>query len=178
MAMALLSLAVLILVLGCSSPLQKAQKLFNEGKYEEVIAQYGSDPNVATVVTQAKEKLAEKMVADGKYAAVLELYPETAAAKAAMEKLAEQLFNEKKYAEVIAKYPETTWAVQAKAELDKQAAAAPEVVAKEKAAQTELDRIMKIKMAALRTKALKEFVANPKYAGTRAVAKAQQTLGK
>ena len=75
--------AMIVMVLGCSSPMAKAQKLFNEGKYEEVIAQYGSDPNVAAVVTQAKEKVAEKMLTEGKYAAIVEMYPETMAAKEA-----------------------------------------------------------------------------------------------
>jgi hypothetical protein len=180
-AVVLLAIAALILMAGCSSPTDKAQKLFNAGKYEEVIAQYGSDPNVAAVVTQAKEKLAEKMVADGKYAAVLELYPETAAAKAARDKLAEQLFLAKNYAELIAKYPETSWAAQAKVELDKQAAATIATsgvsAAKDKAAQAELDRILKVRIKDLRMKALKEFVANPAYTGTKAVARAQKELG-
>ncbi len=178
----LLALAGLILVLGCSSPAAKAQKMFNDGKYQELIAQFGNDPNVSAVVAQAKEKLAAQWVSEGKYDSVLALYPQTAAAKDAKEKLAEQLFNAKDYAGVIAKYPETSWAAKAKAELDKQAAATPPAggvsPAKEKAAQAELDRIMKVKMKDLRTKALKEFVANPQYAGTKAVTKAQAEIGK
>jgi len=190
-AIVVLAIASLALMAGCSSPTDKAQKLFNEGKYEEVIAQYGSDPNVAAVVTQAKEKLAENMVAEGKYAAVLELYPETAAATAAKNKLAEQLFLAKNYAEVIAKYPETTWAAQAKIEMDKAAATPPSGGSKpgqggaggvsadtEKAAQAELDRILAVKVPNLKKKALQEFTSNPKFAGTRALTKAQTELGK
>ena len=191
--------AMIVMVLGCSSPMAKAQKLFNEGKYEEVIAQYGSDPNVAAVVTQAKEKVAEKMLTEGKYAAIVEMYPETMAAKEAKNKLAEQLFMQKNYAEVIAKYPDTPWAAQAKMEMDKAAQGGSDVnsgkdgakkpddgskpggdnmAAKEKAAQVEYDRIMGIKMKDLRVKGLKEFVANPQYAGTAAVKKAQAELSK
>lgn len=186
-AIVLLAVASLALMVGCSSPTDKAQKLYNEGKYEEVIAQYANDPNLSAIVTQAKEKLAEKMVADGKYAAVVEMYPETAAATAAKNKLAEQLFLAKNYAEVIAKYPETSWAAQAKMEMDKAAAAVQTgkegagkgvSPATEKAAQAELDRILKVRMKDLRMKALKEFVANPQYAGTKAVAKAQGELSK
>ena len=193
-AVLLLTAAVLIFATGCSSPITKAQKLYNEGKYEEVIAQYGSDPNVAAVVIQAKEKLAEKLLMEGKYAVVVEMYPETAAAKEARNKLAEQLFLQKHYAEVIAKYPETPWAAQAKIEMDKAAqgggdnggakkpdqgggggGAGSEI---EKAAQTEYERIMAIKMKDMRVKALREFVAKAQFAGTKAVAKAQAELGK
>jgi hypothetical protein len=178
---------LVVLAVGCSSPMEKAQKLFNEGKYQEVIAQYGNDPNVAAVVTQAKEKLAAAMLSAGKYDSVLVLYPETAAAKEAHNKLAEQLFKSGNFAEVLAKYGDTPWAVQAKAELDKQQSATtpggkpgqPAVsAATEKAAQVEFDRIMKIKMKDLRTKSLKEFAAKAEFAGTKAVQKAQQELGK
>ncbi len=174
---------LVVLAVGCSSPMEKAQKLFNDGKYEEVIAQYGSDPNVAVVVTQAKEKLAALWVTQGKYDSVLIRFPETAAAKDARNKLAEQMFLAKDYAGVIAKYPDTPWAAQAKIELDKLANAPapgqPGVTpAKEKAAQAEFDRIMKIKMKDLRTKSLREFVAKAEFAGTKAVQKAQTELGK
>ncbi len=181
---------LVVLAVGCSSPMEKAQKLFNEGKYEDVLTQYGSDPNVAIVVTQAKEKLAAQMVTEGKYDSVLIRFPETAAAKDARNKLAEQLFLAKKYAEVIAKYGDTPWAIQAKIELDKAAATPPSggskpgqggaggvSAEKEKAAQTELDRIMAIKMKNLRVKSLGEFVAKPDYAGTKAVAAAKKELG-
>lgn len=170
-----------VLAVGCSSPMEKAQKLFNEGKYEEVLTLYGSDPNVAIVVTQAKEKLAAQMVTEGKYDSVLIRFPETAAAKDARNKLAEKLFLAKDYGGVIAKYGDTPWAIQAKIELDKQANAPgqPGVTpAKEKAAQAEFDKIMKIKMKDLRTKSLRAFVAKPEFAGTKAVQKAQTELGK
>jgi hypothetical protein len=175
----ILAVTMLVLLFGCSSPAAKAQKMFNEGKFQEIITQFGNDPNVSTIVAQAKEKLASQWVTEGKYDSVLAMYPETMAAKDAKEKLAEQLFNNKQYTDVIAKYPETSWATKAKAELDKQAANPPGGVsaAKEKAAQAELYKIMKIKMKDLRTKSLKAFVAKPEYAGTKAVVKAQKELG-
>lgn len=175
-------LAGLILNLGCS-PASKAQKMFNEGKYEEVIAQYGGDPSMSAIVAQSKEKLAEKMVAEGKYEAVVQMYPETAAAKQARDKLGEQLFNARDYNGVIAKYPETTWAVKARAELDKQGGGSKPgqggvSAEKEKAAHAELDRILGIKVPNLKKKALQEFIAKPEYAGTHAMTLAQQELGK
>ena len=178
--------AGLILALGCMSPAAKAQKMFNDGQFEQVIAQYGGDPAMSAIVTQAKEKVAEKMLADSKYEAVIQMYPETAAAKEAKNKLAEQLFTSGHYTEVIAKYGDTPWAIQAKTKMDSIAAAlqaakggkqAAASAAKEKAAQTELNSIMKIKMKDLRTKALNGFVAKPEYAGTKAVAKAHKELG-
>jgi hypothetical protein len=183
-------LAGLILAIGCTSPASKAQKMYNEGKYEEVIVKYGSDPSMAAIVTQAKEKLAEKMVTEGKYEAVIQMYPETAAAGEARNKLAEQLFLAKKYDEVIAKYPETTWAAQARAEKDKisqggggggggtKPGGGGVSADTEKAAQAELDGILKVKVPDLKKKALREFIADPKHAGTQAVTKAQTELGK
>ena len=160
--------------------------MFNEGKYEEIITLYANDPNMSAIVGQAKEKIAEKWVTEGKYDSVLAIYPETAAAKEAMNKKAEQLFMAGNYQEVVDKYMDTPWGAQAKAKLDSIAAADNKSgsdkggvsAAVEKAAQVELDRIMKIKMKDLRTKSLKEFVANSKYAGTKAVKKAQAELAK
>jgi len=183
-------LAGLVLAIGCSSPASKAQKMYNEGKYEEVIVQYGNDPNMAAIVTQAKEKLAEKMVTEGKYEAVIQMYPETAAAKEARNKLAEQLFLARKYDEVIAKYPETTWAAQARAEKDKISqgggggstpgggGSGGVSADKERAAQADLDRVLAIKVPNLKKKALQEFIAKPEHAGTRALTTAQTELGK
>ena len=195
-----LVLAVLLVfaglyLIGCSSPLQKAQALYNSGNYEQVITQYGNDPTCANLVADAKEKIAEKMLADGKYASVIEMYPETKAATDAKNKLADQLFADGKFEEVIAKYPESPAALRAKMELEKMKQeaenkameedktksakdAAAAMKEKNMKADAALNKIMGIKMKDLKTKALKEFVANPEYKGTNAVKKAQTELSK
>ncbi|MFZ5434631.1 MAG: tetratricopeptide repeat protein [Calditrichota bacterium] len=182
-------------LIGCASPQQKAQALFNAGNYEQVVAQYGNDPSCAGLVADSKEKIAEKMLADGKYAAVLEMYPDTKAAKEAENKLAEQLFVAGKYEEVIAKYPNSPFAMKAKTALEamkmeEEAKATEDAKTKGKAdataklkemnlkADAEFNKIMGIKMKDLRMKALKEFIAKPEFKGTNAIKKAQAELSK
>jgi len=183
-------------LLGCSSPQQKAQKLFSAGQYEQVVTQFGSDPSCAGLVADSKEKLAEKMMADGKYAAVVEMYPDTKAAQEAKNKLAEQLFADGKFQDVISMYPNSPAAGRARAEImrmqqeeqakmdagqkGKKPAPAAQSPSKEAnmKADAELQKIMKIKLKDLRMKALKEFVAKPEFKGTPAVKKAQLELSK
>jgi hypothetical protein len=181
----LLVLAALYLV-GCASPQDKAQKMFNAAQYEELVAKYGSDPQLAGLVSQAKEKLAEKLLAEGKFQSILEMYPETAVAKEAKNKIAEGLLAEKKFQEILDKYADTPAAQFARLELEQAKGNVPGAPGnvdtnkggsdKNAKAQAEFDRIMKVRVPALRTKALKEFIANPVYAGTPAVAKAKSVL--
>jgi len=176
----LMAFAALYLI-GCSSPMQKAQKLMAEGKYEEVIAAYGSNPELASIVADAKEKLAVNLFNEGKYQEVLDNYPESAAAKEAMSKLADMLFAEGKFQEVIDKYPGTPAAAKAQVELDKQKQAeesAGNVADRNAKAEAKLKEIMAVKVKALRDKALKEFVDNPLYKGTPAAKKAADALKK
>ncbi len=56
----LMAVLVAILVIGCASKEQKAQKLFDQGWYEEVIAQYPDLP----IARSAKEKLQQAATAD------------------------------------------------------------------------------------------------------------------
>jgi hypothetical protein len=182
-----LTILITIVLLGCATPQEKAQKMMAAGQYEQVVALYQNDPNLAAVVKQAKDKIAEKLLAEGKYSSVLEVYPTSPAAKEAKNKLAEQLLNEKKFQEVIDKYGDTPAALIAKAELEKlqiQADAATgaqgnngaQAKVREDKANAELARIMSVKIKELRMKALKEFVANPTYKGTAAVQKARAQI--
>lgn len=177
----LMAFAALYLI-GCASPMQKAQKLMAAGKYEEVIATYGSNPELATIVADAKEKQAVKLFSEGKYQEILDKYPETAAAKEAMSKLADLLFAEGKFQEVIDKYPGTPAAARARAELDKQRQeqeqTAGNVAERNAKADAKLKEILGIKVKALRTKALTEFVADPLYKGTPAAKRAADELKK
>jgi|GEM_PF-3708626 len=105
---ALLAFALLALA-GCSTPEQRAQKLFDQGKYEDVVSRYPDLP----LAQQAKDKIAEHLLAEGRYADVLAQYPDSPSAAQAQDKLAEELFNQGKYSEVIAQYPESPAAAQA-----------------------------------------------------------------
>jgi len=180
-------LAVIGLVLGgCASPEQRAQKLFDQGKYEEVLKKYADQP----VAKQAKDKVAEKMLAEGKYEEilanyadtpsvneatnkiaekmvadkrfddVLKMYPNTPAANMARNALAEQLFADKKMDELVAKYPNTQAGMKARTEM----------------AKVEYDKIMKMKAKKARQAGLEGFLKNPKFAGTEWAMKAQEAL--
>ncbi len=79
-------LAILTL-LGCSSPQQKAQQLFNNAQYQELIEKYpDADP---ALVAQAKDSLAAPLFNEGNYQGVIEQYPESAFAEQAKAKIAE-----------------------------------------------------------------------------------------
>jgi hypothetical protein len=177
-----------LLILGCSSPAEQAQKMFQGGQYQQLIDKYSSDPAMADLVMKSKEMLAEALVKEGKYEEVLEMYPDSKASVEAKAKLAEALLAEGKLAEVIAMYPETPAAIKAKLMLeqargdslttvtgkqDAKIEAQAETI--EVAAQREYDRIMKIKNPRLRATELKTFAENPKFKGTKA---AQAAAGK
>lgn len=107
--------AVLALVwLGCSSPMKEAQTMYDQGQYEQLIAKYNSNPEMASIVQMAKDKLVEKLFADGKYNTIVEMYPDSKMMKEARNKLAEQLLAEGKLDEVLSKYGDTPAAMQAR----------------------------------------------------------------
>lgn len=113
----LLVSAVTLFLIGCSSPMKEAQKMMDAGQYEQVITKFGSNPELASIVTMAKDKIVEKLFAEGKYNAIIEMYGDHRMAKDAKNKLAEALLAENKLDEVIAKYPESPAAMQAKLKL-------------------------------------------------------------
>jgi len=147
-------LALVALFVGCATPEQKAQKLFEQGKYDEILAQYGNLP----IATEAKNKLAEKLFNEGKFDEVLKTYPDSPSAPMAKGKIAEKMFNEGKYQDVIAGYADTEWAMKAKEALAKQA----------------FDAIDKEKDKKKKIAGLEDIVKN--YAGTQTAANAQQML--
>src|SRR3989339_950739 len=113
--MAFIMAAVIgLLLLGCSSPAEDAQKMFTEGKYQELVTKYGSDAAMASIVGQAKEKLAEALFKEGKFDEVIASYPDSKYADQAKEQLAQQLFMQNKFDELIAKYPDSRAAARAK----------------------------------------------------------------
>lgn len=195
--MTALALAVLVLA-GCGNNQTRAQRLYDAGRYDEVVARYGSDPAAQDVVAKARDKIADGLLQAGRYQAVIDSFPQTNAAKEAMNKLADQMFQERRYQEIIDKYPTTDAAGRARSELQKMQAdsakgrsgtmgrdntgttgstgSSGDVRARNQTAQAELDRILNIRVPDLRAKALREFVANPQYAGTDALRRAQSEL--
>lgn len=118
---AVLTALMILFLVGCSSPEQKARKLFDEGKYEEVVAQYPDLP----IAQQAKEKLAEKMFNEGDYAGVIEMYPDSPFASQAKMKMADDLLakaqaqtdeaaKKEMLQQVVDQYPDTEAAAKAK----------------------------------------------------------------
>lgn len=188
-------LVVGLILLGCASPEQRAQKLYDEGKYEEVVAKYADQP----IAKQAHVKIAEKLLQEGKYEEVLKDYADTPSKTEAEAKLAERLYNDKKYDEVLAKYPNTPAANMSRnamadalyADWDKSKdekkrdeliAKYPNTTAGMKArnevCKADMDKAMKIKKKADKVKALEALVKNPKYAGTECAMKAQEEWNK
>lgn len=105
---------VTLFLIGCSSPMKEAQKMMEAGQYEQLIAKFGSNPELASMVQQAKDKIVEKLFAEGKYQTILEMYGDNRMAKEAKNKLAEALLAEGKLDEVLAKYGDTPAAMQAR----------------------------------------------------------------
>lgn len=180
------TLAMIALIVGgCATPEQRAQKLFDTGKYQEILDKYADQP----IAKQAKDKMAEQMVAEGKYQEVVDNFGDTPAAAEAKNKLAEQLLTEKKYDEILAKYPNSPSAnmarnaladaLYAEKKIDELVMKYPNtpagVKAKNEMAKEEFDKIMK-KPKKDQKKLLEEFLKNPKFAGTESAMKAQQTL--
>jgi len=100
---------VALFVAACATPEQRAQRLFDQGKYEEVLAKF---PNLP-IAQNAKAKIAEKLIEEGKYEEVLANHADTPAADTAKEKLAEMLLKEGKYDDCVKMYPGTNAAKEA-----------------------------------------------------------------
>lgn len=172
---------------GCASPEQRAQKLFDAGKYEEIMTKYANLP----IAAQAKEKIAEKLLGEGKFDEVLAKYADTKFAPEAKNRTAAKLVSEKKYDEVLAKYADTPAANEARNMVAQQlfdAKKTDELVAKypntpagikarNEMAMTEWEKVMKASKKEKLAK-MEEFVKNPKFAGTETMMKAQEELNK
>jgi hypothetical protein len=179
--------AIGLVLSGCASPEQRAQKLFDQGKYEEILQKYPDLP----IAKQAKDKVAEKLLAEGKYDEILANYSDTPSVTEATNKIAEKMVADKKYDEVLAKYPNTPVANMARNALadqlyndkkfDELVAKYPNTPAGMKArnemAKPEFEKIMKMPKAK-KQKALEDFLKNPKFAGTEWAMKAQDELNK
>ncbi len=202
----LLVSAVTLFLIGCSSPMKEAQKMMDAGQYEQVVTKYGSNPELASIVAMAKDKIVEKLFAEGKYNTIVENYKDHRMFKEAENKLAEALLAGGKLDEVIARYPNSPAAMQAKLKQqqmlsDSLAAVADEKLTDaekkvrdtqkqvekakddtadmaEKAAENELKRILALANPDMKKKALQSFVNKAEYKNTAAHAKGVAELAK
>lgn len=108
-----------MLCLACSTPEKQAQRLFDNGQYEEVLSQFPDKP----IAVLARQKLAERMLGEGKYEDVIRLYPDTPSASQAAERIADSLLAMQNYEVLLQRYPNTKAATFAR-ELEANARAA------------------------------------------------------
>ncbi|MFH1010588.1 MAG: hypothetical protein V1784_05075 [bacterium] len=183
--LAMLLAFVAVLVVACATPEQRAQKLFEQGKYEEVLAKF---PNLP-IAQKAKAKLAERLIEEGKYEEVLADYADTPSAYVAKEKLCEKLLAEGKFDECVQKYPGARAAKEAENKiaeklyadkncdllLQKYGYTSAGMKYKNEKGTEEYNKAKKMKKAD-KEKALREIIQ--KYAGTDAAELAQESLAK
>ena len=98
---------------GCQGRAASAEKLFDKGDYEKVIAKY---PDLE-VAQRARAKMADKLLLEKKYDVVLSQYADTRAAYQARLNMADQTFKDGKYQMVLDSFPGTPAATSAKAKL-------------------------------------------------------------
>jgi tetratricopeptide (TPR) repeat protein len=177
-----------VFVLGCATPAERAEKLYSEGKYEEVLERYPQEPAAA----KAKEALATKLLKDGEYERVMKEFANTPMANEARVRFAEQLMKDGKFEEVLDRYSDTPAAIKAREQAAQALYDAGKVseaardypqtpagsAAREELARAEYSRIMTFRSPAERRKALEEFISTSLYAGTGSAVEAQMELAK
>ncbi len=184
----IIALLSLLLLLGCATPTERAEKLFEEGKYEEVLTRYPQEPAAA----RAKEALAAKLLKDGDFETVLKNFGDTPVALEARVRLADKLLAEGKIDEVLNKYSDTPAAIKAREQAAQALYDAGRITeaardypqtpaggrAREELARAEFSRIQTFRSPQERRKALEEFVTSSLYAGTSTHAQAQLELAR
>ena len=128
----LAAIALSFIISGCQSAERKAQLLYEAGRYQDVIDQYGDNPDAAGVVDAAKQVVGDELLRQGDFDSYLELWDDTPLADSARARVAEELFKQERYQEILDKYGDTPAAERAKIKLDKMAAdsAAADSIAK------------------------------------------------
>lgn len=170
---------------GCSGRAASAQRLFDNGEYQNVIDKY---PDLE-VARRAHAKLAEQLLQKKYYSAVMRDYADTPAAYKARLELAQSLFDEGKYQVLLDSFPQSSLAASAKSKLADSLIAAGQpdkVVAlysdtpqakqiREDQAKDELARITKLPKKD-KAQALEEFMK--KFANTDSYREANDMLAK
>lgn len=183
--LAMLLTFVALLLVACATPEQRAQELFNQGKYEKVLAKF---PNLP-IAQNAKAKVAEKLIEEGEYEEVLANYADTPSSYVAKEELCQKLFAEGKYGECIQKYWGTRCAKEAEVKFTEKLYADKNydlllkkygnslfgMRYKNEKGMEEFNKAKKMKKSD-EEKALNEIIQ--KYTGTEAAKLAQESLAK
>lgn len=185
----LLLIAICLLFLwGCSTPAERAEKLYKEGQFEEVITRYPQEP----AAVRAKEALATKLLKAGDYARVMAEFSDTPMYHEARVKRAEQLLDENNIDEILANFSDTPAAIRAReraaqalydaGRVTEAARDYPQTpagqMARNELARAEYDRALTFKDPEQRRKALSAIVTSSLFTGTEAHAKAQADLAK
>lgn len=176
----------LLLLWGCSSPAERAEKLYKEGQFEEVLTRYPQEP----AAVKAKEALATRLLKAGDYARVMAEFPDTPMYHEARVKRAEQLLDENKIDEILTNFSDTPSAIAAREKaaqalydagrVTEAAREYPQTpagqMARNELARAEYDRAYTFKDPEQRRKALEAIVISPLFTGTEAHMKAQADL--
>ena len=173
----------LLTIGGCQSRAVSAQKLFDQGKYEQVMKRYPdleisqrarakladklleekqyslifSQYPDTRAAYQARMDMADQALKEGKYQMLLDSFPGSPAAKTAREKLADSLYKAQKYDELMAKFGDMPQAIEIR----------------EKLSQEDLAKAKKMRGDAQK-QALEEIMR--KYSGAAAYKEASQML--
>jgi hypothetical protein len=123
--MARLKIVILLLAVialcGCGTREERARKLFNQGKYDEVARRYAQ----LEIGKLASERAAAKLVSKGLFREALAKYPETRVASDTKlrldEQIAESLLAVGRYQDVLSSFAHVEAAQKARKELAKQA---------------------------------------------------------
>jgi hypothetical protein len=96
--------AVTLMLIGCS-PEDRARKLMEKGKYEEIL----NDPKMKDlpIAKEARVKYADKLLANGKFEEIWNKYRDTPAAIQAKSKIAQQYFRDRKYQMILDSFPDS-----------------------------------------------------------------------
>ncbi len=105
-------LLLAVILVGCDSDAERAQKLYDQGKYEEIVSTFGGKD--IPCVRSARERIAEKLLEQGRYKEILDNYQNTPSSQVALEKLAEEVLKEGRFEDVLMNYSATPAAIVAR----------------------------------------------------------------
>lgn len=179
---------VLLWSLGCASPADRAESLYKDGQYEEVLERYPNEP----AAIKAKEALAARLMKEGNLQRVIAEFQDTPMFHEARVRMAEQLLEEDKIDDILNNFADTPAAMRAReraaqmlydaGRVTEAARDYPQTAAGQTArnelARAEFDRIQTFKDKNERRKLLEGFIVNPMYTGTSAHINAQTELAK
>lgn len=187
-ALILIALSLTMIVAACATPAERARKLFDDGKFEEVVAKYPEEP----IAQQARAALAAKLLKDGDIDRVLKEFSDTPSVREAKNRKAQQLLDAGQIDEILKNFADTPASIQAREKAAQALYDAGRItecardfqntqagqLARNELARAEFDRAMAHKDKNERVKALEAMLTDPQFAGTDASVFAQRELAK